>query len=100
MRLKHAVYIPRHCPTFVLVRSLRGELRSDGGERQKVPQEILPVESQVLMCRMKGCGGIFLACEDSGRMFDHSFPASAFFLGGGVGGGQEISYEKLRVKFN
>ena len=26
------------------------------------------------------CGrGLFLACEDFGRMFDHSFPACAFF---------------------
>ena len=24
-------------------------------------------------------GGFFLPCEDLGRMFDHSFPASAFF---------------------
>ena len=27
------------------------------------------------------CGGFFLACEDFGRMFDHSFPACAFFFG-------------------
>ena len=25
-------------------------------------------------------GGFFLACEGFGRMFDHSFPACAFFL--------------------
>ena len=24
--------------------------------------------------------GFFLACEDLGRMFDHSFPASALFF--------------------
>ena len=30
-----------------------------------------------------GCGGgsgFFLACEDFGRMFDHSLPAFAFFV--------------------
>ena len=27
-----------------------------------------------------GSGGFFLACEDFGRMFDHSFPACAFFF--------------------
>ena len=27
-----------------------------------------------------GGGGIFLACEDLGRMFDNSFPACAFFF--------------------
>ena len=27
-----------------------------------------------------GCGGFFLACEDFLRMFDHSFPACAFFF--------------------
>ena len=26
-----------------------------------------------------GGGGFFLACEDFGRMFDHSFPACVFF---------------------
>ena len=26
-----------------------------------------------------GGGGFFLACEDFGRMFDHSFPACTFF---------------------
>ena len=26
-----------------------------------------------------GGGGIVLACEDFGRMFDHSFPVCAFF---------------------
>ena len=26
-----------------------------------------------------GGGGFFLACEDFGRMFGHSFPACAFF---------------------
>ena len=26
-----------------------------------------------------GCGGLFLACEDLGKMFDNLFPASAFF---------------------
>ena len=26
------------------------------------------------------CGGFFLACEDFGRMLDHSFPACAFFI--------------------
>ena len=26
------------------------------------------------------CGGFLLACEDFGRMFDHLFPACAFFL--------------------
>ena len=25
-------------------------------------------------------GGIFLVCEDFGRMFDHSFPACSFFV--------------------
>ena len=25
-------------------------------------------------------GGFFLACEDFGRMFGHSFPACAFFF--------------------
>ena len=27
-----------------------------------------------------GDGGLFLACEDLGRMFDYSFPACAFFF--------------------
>ena len=27
-----------------------------------------------------GGGGLFLACEDLGRIFDHSFPACAFFV--------------------
>ena len=27
-----------------------------------------------------GGGGFFLACEDLGRLFDHSFPACAFFF--------------------
>ena len=27
-----------------------------------------------------GGGGFFLACEDFGRMFGNSFPASAFFF--------------------
>ena len=27
-----------------------------------------------------GGGGSFLACQDLGKMFDHSFPASAFFF--------------------
>ena len=27
-----------------------------------------------------GCGGFFLTCNDFGRMFDHSFPTSAFFF--------------------
>ena len=27
-----------------------------------------------------GGGGFFLACEDFGRMFDHSFPVCAFFF--------------------
>ena len=27
-------------------------------------------------------GGFFFACEDFGRIFDHSFPACAFFLNG------------------
>ena len=27
-----------------------------------------------------GGGGFFLACEDFGRMFDHSFPACALFF--------------------
>ena len=27
-----------------------------------------------------GGGGFFLSCEDLGRMFDHSFPACAFFF--------------------
>ena len=26
------------------------------------------------------CGGFFLACEDLGRMFDHSFPPQHFFF--------------------
>ena len=27
-----------------------------------------------------GGGGFFLACEDFGRMFDHSFPARVFLV--------------------
>ena len=27
-----------------------------------------------------GGGGFFYACEDFGRMFDHSFPACTFFF--------------------
>ena len=27
-----------------------------------------------------GGGGFFLACEDFGKMFDHSFPAYTFFF--------------------
>ena len=35
------------------------------------------IRSQVRCLRS---GGFFLACEDLGRMFDHSFPARAFFV--------------------
>ena len=29
---------------------------------------------------LKGGGGCFLACEESGRIFDNSFPACAFVV--------------------
>ena len=33
-------------------------------------------------CLINSCldAGFFLACEDFGRMFDHSFPACTFFF--------------------
>ena len=56
--------------------------------RKKDIYNNLSFVSRVFTLCATGGRGFFLACEDFGRMFDNSFPACTFFLGGG---GVEIS---------
>ena len=38
------------------------------------------VSMDEIKTELRWSGGFFLACEDFARMFDNSFPASAFFF--------------------
>ena len=50
-----------------------------GQSLQEEEYQTLPLASGLVKCG-GGVGGFFLACEDLGRMFDHSFPACASFF--------------------
>ena len=59
---------------------------SDTGMITMIPDSKASTRAMIPDCKackgaiMWWCGGFILACMDLGRMFDHSFPACAFFF--------------------